>query len=141
MAKKVAAELRAELARRRLSGRQVAHHIQMPHATVTRWLNGDTAITLDGLAMICGSLGLPIAELLARAEVTSPTTPVVPLADQVPYVTKRYQTCSLRHRRTWARPVRAYPKLTKTGSSRPPNRWRSGRTSNNRLNLHNKITS
>lgn len=67
-AQRIAAELRAEMARQKMSGRALADAIGANHATVARWINGDTDPGLDGLEPMCRALGLSIADLLAAVE-------------------------------------------------------------------------
>jgi transcriptional regulator with XRE-family HTH domain len=65
---RVAAEVRAEQARQRLSGRDLARRVDLPPTTVARWLRGDTAMDLDDVATLAGALGLTLVDLIERAE-------------------------------------------------------------------------
>lgn len=56
--------VRAELARRRISGRKLATDLGWKQATVARRLNGTYPFTIDELAAIAGYLGVPISALL-----------------------------------------------------------------------------
>jgi transcriptional regulator with XRE-family HTH domain len=60
----VAEELRVLLARRRMSGVQLAKHIGKSHTYVWRRLNGETAFDLDDLERIGVVLGVEPADLL-----------------------------------------------------------------------------
>ena len=64
----VAAELRAEVARRRMSGRELSRRIGLPAATVSRRLRGDTPIALDDLENVTAALGVDLIDLLRAAE-------------------------------------------------------------------------
>lgn len=63
-AQRVAAELRAELARQDKSGRWLAEQIGWSPATVARWIGGDTDPDLDGLEAMCRAMGMSVADLL-----------------------------------------------------------------------------
>lgn len=60
----VAEELRVLLARRRMSGVQLAKHIGKSHTYVWRRLNGETAFDLDDLERIGEALGVEPVDLL-----------------------------------------------------------------------------
>lgn len=62
-----AANLRAELARRRMSGRELARRIHKPPMWIQRRLAGTLDITLDDLALICGALDIPMASVIEEA--------------------------------------------------------------------------
>lgn len=62
-----AANLRAELARRRMSGRELARRIHKPPMWTQRRLAGTLDITLDDLALICGALDIPMASVIEEA--------------------------------------------------------------------------
>ena len=53
----VAAEVRAELARKQITASTVAEAIQMPTSTLSRRLKADTPFTVDELAAIARVLG------------------------------------------------------------------------------------
>lgn len=65
---RVAAEVRAELARRRLTTRELAVGAGIALTTLRRRLAGESAFTLDELAAIAGCFGIPLMTLLERAE-------------------------------------------------------------------------
>lgn len=67
----MAAEVRAEQARQRLTGRELANRVDLPSSTVARWLRNDTDMTLDAAAVLAGALGLSLVELIERAEDTT----------------------------------------------------------------------
>ena len=59
-----AANLRAELARQRISGRELARRLHKPPMWTQRRLAGTLAITLDDLALICGALDIPMTSVI-----------------------------------------------------------------------------
>ena len=65
---RVAAEVRAEQARQRLTGRDLARRVDLPPSTVARWLRNDTDMTLDAAAVLAGALGVGLVDLIQRAE-------------------------------------------------------------------------
>jgi transcriptional regulator with XRE-family HTH domain len=65
---RVAAELRAELARQRLTGRDLARRVELPPTTVARWLRNETTMNLDEAEALASALGLRLPELLDRAD-------------------------------------------------------------------------
>lgn len=67
-AQRIAAELRAELGRQEHSRRWLAEQIGTSHATVARWIGGDTDPPLDALEAMCRALGLSVADLLAAVQ-------------------------------------------------------------------------
>jgi transcriptional regulator with XRE-family HTH domain len=71
-AQRTAATVRAELARRQLSGRQVATDLDWSIPTMTRRLNGSVAFDVDELAQIAEYLGVPIATLIPDEALVSP---------------------------------------------------------------------
>ena len=60
----VAAELRAEMARQRKSGVELASVLNLSQQSVSRRLNGDTDISLDEIAVIADWLQVPVQKLL-----------------------------------------------------------------------------
>lgn len=79
LGQRTAAEIRAELARQKKSGRWLADKIGAPHNTVSRWIGGDTAPPLDALYAMCRALGISVADLIADALSGEELQPVVPL--------------------------------------------------------------
>lgn len=63
----VAAEIRAEMARRNISSAALALRVGRPKQTVHRWTAGQTAISLDDIPVICTAIGTSMGELLAAA--------------------------------------------------------------------------
>lgn len=59
-----AANVRAELARRRISGRELARGIGWSAPTTFRRLRGDTPFTIDELIAVARFLGVPVAALI-----------------------------------------------------------------------------
>jgi len=67
LAQAVAAEIRAETGRQRVSGRELARRIDEPVTTVSRWLRGDTALGLDDLDKIAAALEIDLVDLIRAA--------------------------------------------------------------------------
>ena len=65
---RIAAELRAELARQGRSRHWLADQIGKPVTTVARWLRGPQSPGLNDLDAICQALGMGIADLLSAVE-------------------------------------------------------------------------
>ena len=65
---RIAAELRAELARQGRSRHWLAEQIGKPVTTVARWLRGPQSPGLNDLDAICQALGMSIADLLSAVE-------------------------------------------------------------------------
>lgn len=65
---RVAAELRAELARQGRSRRWLAERIDAPLTSVARWVKGTTAPGLDELDAMARALGTTVPRLLADAQ-------------------------------------------------------------------------
>lgn len=63
----VAAEIRAETGRQRVSGRELARRIDEPVTTVSRWLRGDTPVGLDELDKIAAALDVDVVDLIRAA--------------------------------------------------------------------------
>ena len=69
----LSAEIRAESARRRITGRDLARHLRergsrLSHATVARMLRGERPWDVDTLDLVAGLLGVPVVDLLARGQ-------------------------------------------------------------------------
>ena len=62
--KLVAASVRAECARQRVSQRDVARALELSHTSVHRRIRGDVPFDVDELAKIAELLGLSIHDLL-----------------------------------------------------------------------------
>lgn len=60
----VAAQVRAEVARAKVSGRRIAVALGVDPSYVSRRMTGHTPFTPDELAVIATVLGIPIARLL-----------------------------------------------------------------------------
>lgn len=67
----VAEEIRALMARRRVSRQAMATALGVSHTTVWRRLSGETALDLDELESIAGVLGVTVVELVSRAQAGS----------------------------------------------------------------------
>lgn len=65
---RVAATVRAELARRRISQTAVSERLEMSQASVSRRLTGDTPWDINELAAIADLIGVPLALLVAEAD-------------------------------------------------------------------------
>jgi transcriptional regulator with XRE-family HTH domain len=59
--------VRAELARRRISGREIAGVLNWSERTARRRLGGSTPFTAEELASVARHLNMPIADLLPPA--------------------------------------------------------------------------
>jgi len=68
LSQRVAAELRAELARRQWSGRRLAEVSDTPFKTAARHLSGGSAIPVDALARYARALDITAIELMRRAD-------------------------------------------------------------------------
>jgi transcriptional regulator with XRE-family HTH domain len=64
----VAEELRALLARRQISGKQLAAHLGISQFAVSRRLRGETPFTVDELTAIAEFLGVSLHDLLPGGE-------------------------------------------------------------------------
>jgi len=65
---RVAAELRAELARQKRSGRELSVVLGISEHTTGRRLNGETPFNMVELAAACMWLGISLTDLIRRAE-------------------------------------------------------------------------
>lgn len=63
----VAAEIRAEMARQRKTGVELASLLNRTQQSVSRRMNADVDISLDELAAIAEWLGKPVSHFLAPA--------------------------------------------------------------------------
>lgn len=64
---RVAAEVRADLARFNMRVTDLAHVSGVPYQTLRRYLRAERDIPLNTLEMICGALGVEVSEILERA--------------------------------------------------------------------------
>lgn len=64
----IAEEVRALLARRRISGRQITKELGWSSAYLSRRLNGWTAFTISDLEALASLLDIPVTRLLPRSE-------------------------------------------------------------------------
>ena len=67
----VGATVRAELARRRLTQRQLAEVLGVSQTQVGRRLTGEIALNVDELALVATFLGMPVAELVGGGRAAS----------------------------------------------------------------------
>ena len=67
-AEHTAGAVRAELARRRISGRQLARDLGWKHSTVSRRLNGESRWQVDELVAVASYLDIPVTDLLPEPE-------------------------------------------------------------------------
>lgn len=65
----VATEIRAVMARKRVTQTELAALINMKVATLRRRLDGDTEISVNDLAAIAAALDVPVAELIPAERV------------------------------------------------------------------------
>lgn len=68
MAVDVTAEIRAEMARRRVTITTLADEIGMSRAALARKLRGDRPVTLHEAERIAAALGTPLSTITRRAE-------------------------------------------------------------------------
>lgn len=68
MAVDVTAEIRAEMARRRVTITTLADEIGMSRAALARKLRGDRPVTLSEAERIATALGTPLSTITRRAE-------------------------------------------------------------------------
>ncbi|WP_029291819.1 helix-turn-helix transcriptional regulator [Cellulomonas sp. HZM] len=66
-AQRVADEVRAAMARRRVTQTMVADRLNMSQAAVSRRLSGSVAFDVNELAAVADLLGIESADLLARS--------------------------------------------------------------------------
>ena len=64
---KVAAEIRAEMARQRKTGIELASLLDLSQQSASRRVNGETDIDLDELEVIAGWLGVDVPALLGMS--------------------------------------------------------------------------
>ncbi|HEY0889595.1 MAG TPA: helix-turn-helix domain-containing protein [Nocardioides sp.] len=64
----VAAEIRAEMARQRKTGVDLARLLQCSQQSASRRLNGGLGLDLDELPVIADWLGVPLVNLLAASQ-------------------------------------------------------------------------
>jgi transcriptional regulator with XRE-family HTH domain len=64
----VAGEVRATLARRQISGKQLAAHLGVSQFAVSRRLRGETAFSIDELSATADYLGVPVSAFLDASE-------------------------------------------------------------------------
>lgn len=77
LGQRTAAEIRAELARQKRSGRWLAEEIGAPSGTVARWIGGETSPPLDALYAMCRALGMSVADLVGAALRDGDIEPVI----------------------------------------------------------------
>lgn len=67
LAKAFAAEIRAELARQKITGLKLAGMVGMSQNYIAKRLRDEAPFTLDDIAAICAALDEPFCELAKRA--------------------------------------------------------------------------
>ena len=73
----LAAEIRAEMARQRMSGRELARRVDKPETTVARYLRGETAMSIDDVEDFARALDVTTIDLVERAyRAELPTPPI-----------------------------------------------------------------
>lgn len=65
---RIAAEIRAEMARQMISNNALADEIGMPISTLRRSVNGDRPFNLDEFWAVAQALDLSATELVARSQ-------------------------------------------------------------------------
>ena len=66
-AERVAASVRAEVARRKVTQQQLADLLGIHQMSVSRRLNGHTEFTASEIALVADFLGVPVATLIGEA--------------------------------------------------------------------------
>jgi transcriptional regulator with XRE-family HTH domain len=66
-AKRVAANVRAEMARSQRTQAALAHEIGMKQQALSRRLSAQTSFSIDELGQIAAVLGVPLADLVGEA--------------------------------------------------------------------------
>lgn len=74
----VAEEIRALLARRRISASELARRMDVTQPYISRRLTGDTALDLDDLERIANVLGVQVLDLFPDEPVASPAVSAEP---------------------------------------------------------------
>lgn len=64
----LALEIRAEMARQRLSASDLADRCELSEPQMARRLSGSVSLTVSDALTIAGALGVPLWKLMARAE-------------------------------------------------------------------------
>lgn len=67
-AQRVAAEIRAEMARQGVTAPTVAQATDMSRSTLHRKLTDRATFTIAEAAAVCATLGVPLSEMVRRAE-------------------------------------------------------------------------
>lgn len=67
LAQTVASEVRAEMARQRVTHRALAEHLNLPQPSVTRRLNGRTVFDIAELEKVAEFLGVPVTNFMPSA--------------------------------------------------------------------------
>lgn len=88
LADSVAAEVRAELARQHISGRQLARLLGEPYSKVGRWTKGDDPLDINELERIGSVIGVSVPDLLLRATAQE-APPTTQSRHMQPYLTVR----------------------------------------------------
>ena len=68
LGQRLAAEIRAELGRQNKSRRWLAEQVDASHATVARWIAGETSPGVDCMDAMCKALGFSVSELLTAVQ-------------------------------------------------------------------------
>lgn len=63
---RVAAEIRAEMARQKLTTRSLSKQLDWPTANTRRRVSGSQPLTVDDLTDIAAALGVPVADFLTE---------------------------------------------------------------------------
>lgn len=117
----VAAEVRAKLARERISGSELARQLGWSQSYTTRRLDGRIALDLDDLERIADALGVTVHDLIPR------TAPIGSINERLARAPKRSKTKRIRvaHRPAAHHPNdRPTPATARPQSAIPPTRRR-----------------
>jgi transcriptional regulator with XRE-family HTH domain len=67
LSQRVSEELRAALARKRMTGRELARRMQAPPSSVARWLAGDCPLTVDDVERMADAVQIDMVDLMTAA--------------------------------------------------------------------------
>lgn len=121
LSSRVAEEIRALLARRRVSGRKLAEALGFSQSAMSARLTGATPIDLNDLERIAGFLNVEVTELLPRAsEGRVLKTAGRPMEEQAAPIKFSQSTPAKRPQLTGQGPgARVSPSLVRTARKRP----------------------
>jgi transcriptional regulator with XRE-family HTH domain len=90
------------LARRRMSGSELARRTGIPQSNMSRRLNGELPFDMDELELVAAALGISLGDLLPE------TAQVVPLLDEEVIKSRPLRSRPTRHARSRVEPTGRY---------------------------------